>query len=259
MDEVKRSWAIIYNDLLRYQAELSCDLEQLFFRSSSAWVEAKTILDFGAGNAYYSNLLAQRNPDKYFLCVEKNADLAKIDRQEITCNRVEVVTGSFEDIGSDKNFDFVFARHVLSYLSERDRLNFSSWVAKNISGRGTVLIIDADDDAFLTYPELPLLEGGNEKFKEELHEGGGNRALREELPQYWIDKGFRHQVTRPLVVHSSISGRKYLMALFMKSVAEIDHGSPLPDEVRNEIDEWTRNRNSYLQYGLFGSLFTKEG
>ncbi|MFA7060830.1 MAG: class I SAM-dependent methyltransferase [Pedobacter sp.] len=259
MSGALRRWEDIYDDLLRYQAELSCDLEQVFFRSSRAWADAKTILDFGAGNAYYSNLLARQYPDKNFICLERNIELAEIARRGITSNRIEVVTGSFDDLDSDRSFDFVFTRHALSYLSDAERYKFASWVSKNTSDHGAILIIDADDDAFFTSPRLPLLEGGNKKFQDDLKAEGGNRCLREVLPQYWLCNGFSHEFTRTLVVHSAISDRKYLMSMFMRSVAEIDHGSPLPNAVRDEIDSWAVDHSSYLQYGMFGTLFSKEG
>ncbi len=65
----KREWASIYDDLLRYQVELSWDLEQMFFRASDAWVNAATVLDLGAGNAYYTSMLSQKFPRKHFICL----------------------------------------------------------------------------------------------------------------------------------------------------------------------------------------------
>lgn len=257
MNGGKRDWVDIYDDLLRYQADLSYDLEQMFFRASTAWVNAKSVLDFGAGNSYYSSLLAHMCPEKHFICLEKNSGLAEIARRNISSNQVKIIPGSFEDLGDGHEFDFVFSRHALSYLLEEERDKFVPWVARNTSSKVEVLIIDAEDDAFFTFPGLPLLEGGNKKFQEDLKESGGNRSLRGLMEKHFTQNGFSHVLTRSLVVHSAISGRKYLMAMFMKAVAEIDHGSPLPIAVRDEIDAWAVNRNSYLQYGMFGSLFVK--
>ncbi len=257
MNSGKRDWADIYDDLLRYQADLSHDLEQMFFRASTAWINAKHVLDFGAGNSHYSSLLAHLYPEKHFVCLEKHSGLAEIARRNICSNQVEIIPGSFEDLGDGREFDFGFSRHVLSYLLEEERDKFVSWVARNTSSKAGVLIIDAEDDAFFAYPELPLLEGGNKKFQEDLKQSRGNRSLRGLMNEHFTQNGFSHVSTRSLVVHSAISGRKYLMAMFMRAVAEIDHGSPLPVAIRDEIDAWAVNRNSYLQYGMFGSLFVK--
>jgi SAM-dependent methyltransferase len=257
MTKNRRYWPNIYDDLLKYQAELSHDLEQMFFRSSPQWQKAKKVLDFGAGNAHYTNLLAINWPDKKYFCVELNEDLFNIAVREISAHNIKIIKGSFDELGEGNNFDFVYCRHVLSYLKENERKNFFTWAYRNTSPGSCVLTIDADDDAFYTFPALPLLESGNKKFKDDLKKSGGNRELRAELLKHVDYIGFTHFSTRSLIVHSAISGRKYLMSMFMKAVAEIDHGSPLPLGVRDEIDSWSSNRNSYLQYGMFGSLFIK--
>ena len=41
---------LIYSDLLRFQADLSLDLELSFFQMSAEWHRAKTVLDLGSGN-----------------------------------------------------------------------------------------------------------------------------------------------------------------------------------------------------------------
>jgi SAM-dependent methyltransferase len=250
-------WEKRYDDLLRYQAELSFDLEQSFFLSSNSWNRSKRIIDFGSGNGYYGNMLAQCNPEKSFIFVEKNPKLAKIAKRKITSKNVEIVIGSFDILSDIGKFDFLYSRHTLSYLSDSERNDFFVWLTKNLNKNGEFLVIDADDDAFYTYPKLPLLEGGNEKFKEDLKKTGGNRSLAEAIPSLCKDNGFSHFSTRSLVVHSALSGRKYLMNMFMKSVAAIDYGFPLPNNVRDEMDNWANNHNSFLQYGLFGSLFVK--
>lgn len=253
----QRRWAEIYDDLLMYQADLSHDLEQMFFRTSSPWHNARHVLDFGAGNAYYAKLLSTINPEKNYFCVEVNPELSAIAERQISGHGLSVINGSFSTLGEGNKFDFVYCRHVLSYLKDDERQNFLAWLSRNTSSTAGILVIDAEDDAFYTYPRLPTLEGGNEKFKEELEQQGGDRSLYGNVAQQFNQYGFTHASTRSLIVHSAISGRKYLMAMFMKAVAEIDHGSPLPDEVRDEIDSWVVNRDSYLQYGVFGSLFVK--
>ncbi len=252
-----RDWPSIYDNLLRYQAELSHDLEQMFFQSSPQWQKAIKVLDFGAGNAHYAKLLSAINPEKKYFCVELNEDLADIAERDAASHNINIIKGSFGELGEGNEFDFIYCRHVLSYLKDDERQEFFAWVNRNTSPCAGVLTIDAEDDAFYAFPTLPMLEGGNEKFKDDLKEKGGNRALRNDIKRHFENNGFSHASTRSLVVHSAISDRKYLMAMFMRAVAEIDHSSPLPIDLRDEIDSWSSNRNSYLQYGMFGSLFVK--
>ena len=247
--------ATSYDTLLRFQADLSFDLEQMFFRSASAWKNARRVLDFGAGNGYYTRLLAERNPDKTFTCVDRDASLAEVAREWTRRLNVTVVHGTHVNIAPEIPFDFVFARHVMSYLPQRHE--FMAWVREHTSDAAAVLTIDADDTALLALPRLPFLESGNDKFKDDVHAQGGDRSLIDKLPGEWQEHAFKHVSTRGLVVHSEIDGRKPLLYLFMKQVAAMDHGYPLPAAVSEEIDTWVANPSSYLQYGLFGSLFEK--
>ena len=41
----------------------------------------------------------------------------------------------------------------------------------------------------------------------------------------------------------------------MNLVAELDNGLPLSELIREELMQWVTNSDSYLQYGLFVSLF----
>jgi len=250
-----RSRDAIYDDLLRFQTELSFDLEQAFYRSSDAWRSARRILDFGAGNCYYTRKLAEKNPEKEFVCVERDEALARRALAIVNPYKIEVVIGTFTDVPADAAFDFVIARHAMSYLA--DRSSFMQWTATHTTSRAGVLTIDADDAKFFVRPRLPLLEAGNEEFKEQVRVSGGDRELRARLQEEWRQFRFCHTRTDPLVVHSDIASRKELMYMFMMAVAEYDHGSPLPNNVREEIDSWVLDPCSYLQYGLFGSLFER--
>jgi len=247
---------VIYDELLRHQVDLSFDLESSFFRMARQWRAASTILDFGCGNAYYSQRLAERHPEKRFICVEKDAELAALAAARLRGRNIDIVPGTYTDCPDDLRFDFLLARHALSYVADRD--SFVRWYTERSSAHAGALTIDANDAVFAVTPSLPLLEAGNEDFKEDVRESGGNRDLSDELPAIWARHGFAHGFTSQLLVHSDMRDRKYLMYMFMKAVAEIDHGSPLPDQVRNEVDSWAADPDSYLQYGLFATYFEKE-
>ena len=251
-----RSRAETYSRLLHTQADLSFDLEQMFFRMAPNWISARRILDFGSGDGYYTAKLARLYPEKHFTCVESNASLVEVGRSSVREANVSFAIGSFDELEFDEPYDFVFARHAVSYLVDRDA--FMTWVTRHIRTSGEVLVVDADDTAFCVVPRLPLVEGGNEEFKDGLEADGGNRDLVSRLPAEWAQHGFSHTFTRSLIVHSEILQRREMVAEFMRCVAEWDHGSPLPSEVVSEIDGWAANSASYLQYGMFGSLFRKE-
>jgi len=160
----------IYDDLLRYQAELSFDFEQAFYRSSDVWRSARRVLDFGAGNCYYTRKLAEKNPEKTFVCVERDAALARRGCGWANPYKIEVVTGHSRTVADDAAFDFVVARHAMSYLA--DRAAFMQWVVHHTTSTAGLLTIDADDSKFFVRPALPLLEAGNEDFKKDVRASG---------------------------------------------------------------------------------------
>jgi len=240
---------------LTFQADLSWDLESVFFRNSSRWRDAKTVLDFGCGNAYYATKLASRYPDKTFYCLDQDAALMTLCRNRAEQRGIRFLGTSHKDVADDRTFDFIILRHTLSYLP--DRPMFYDWFAQHTTPQGGIVVVDALDNEFWVHPSLPLLEGGNRKFKEDVHGTGGRRDLIDVLPGELAQHGFGHESTHRLVVHSDIDGRKHLMFMFMMCVAEYDHGSPVPDAVRSEIDSWSMNPSSYMQYGLFGAAFAK--
>jgi hypothetical protein len=211
MSAYSDSWIRTYDRLLRYQADLSSDFELLFFRQSDHWLEANNILDYGSGNSYYCRLLSNRFPTKKFTCIDNNPSLVAIGQESWDHAKIRSVTGSFRDIKPQQPYDFVFSRHVLSYLGNSERLSFIKWLSRNCSERACVLIIDADDEAFFCSPRLPILEGGNDRFKEELKIKGGNRSIKNCLEEDFAAAGFRRKITLPLIVHSDLADRKFLM------------------------------------------------
>jgi len=247
----------IFDDFLRFQVELSFDLEQSFFRSSKAWNDAETILDFGAGNGYYARRLAEKYPEKRFVCVEINEALAQRARCLVRPFDIEIVIGTFVDLPNDSEFDFVIARHVMSYLSDRE--TFMRWVSSHTTSSAGVLTIDADDTKYLVCPKLPSFEAGDKRFKKQVKAAGGNRKLLFCIQDEWEKHEFRHVRTDPVIVHSDIQRCKELMYMYMLAEAEIDYGSPLPNRLSEELQSWAFNPRSYLQYGIFGSLSEKGG
>jgi SAM-dependent methyltransferase len=246
---------VIYGDLLRFQAELSADLELPFFYSASEWEHATTILDLGSGNGYYAARLAGVFPDKTFVCLERDPKMAGQASRWATNGSLTSITGTLSDLPNETHFSFVLARHTLSYLD--DLPAFGTWLTEHTTHGAGLLVIDADDDAFLCRPPLPILERGNEEFKKKVAAAGGDRDVVTRLREHVHGAGFSHRWTRGLIVHSDIRDRKYLMYMFMRAVAEYDHGSPLPSDVWSEIDAWALDPHSYLQYGLAASLFAR--
>ena len=101
------------------------------------------------------------------------------------------------------------------------------------------------------------LNAATREFKQKVAGEWCDRDVISRVQEPVRDAGFSRRWTRGLVVHSDIRDRKYLMYMFMRAVAEFDHGSPVPQGVSAELDAWALDPLSYLQYGLNASLFAK--
>lgn len=251
-----RDRTTIYDHLLRVQAELSFGLEQIFFQSR-AWQTAKHVVDLGCGNAAFTKMLADENPEKIFTALEINEDLAAlISKRYRDFPAIEPVHGTYTDLPESFNFDFLLLRHTTSYLTNRRDL--FKWVSQHSSEGAAVLIIDADDDNFYLRPRLPIFSKGLEKFRETVDEAGGQRDVRKDINNELAEFGFKNVSTQRIVVHSALPNIKEKMYVYMCLVAEWDNGSPLLPDLAEELFSWVVDRNSYVQYGLFGSLFIHE-
>lgn len=249
-----RTRTVVYNDLLNIQAKISFALELPLFQSE-LWDNAQLVLDYGCGNAAFASRLLEFFPDKHFICVERDADLADLAKKQYECSHLTVVTGSYDSIKDKNKYDFVLLRHLTSYLP--DRRGFCEWVSEHTTDTAGVLVIDADDEHYFVKPSLPLYSGGIDKFRKNVDAEGGKRNVRKEIETEWGDQGFNLINSERIIVNSEITNIKELMYIYMCLIAELDYGSPLPPELYEELLTWSLNPKSYIQYGLFGTFFAR--
>lgn len=247
-----RTKTSVYDQMLRIQAEMSFPLEQPFF-CTEQWRNATNILDFGCGNGLYARMLANQFPDKRFTCVERDPEMASIAAKHMN-SQMNLINGSLSDLPADFQFDFMLTRLVMMHLP--DRAPLYAWAAQHASPNASVLAIDAADQYFFLTPELPLFLGALNSLREDNRKRGGNRDLQNTIRIEWEQTGFTHISSLPLVVHSNLPATKERMYLYMLLTAELGLGSPLSPQILEELLFWVLHPASYVQYGLFGSLFT---
>lgn len=185
--------------------------------------------------------------------MERDEKLAQIARTEYAHPNITVVTGSYEELRFQEKFDFILLRHLTSYLSNRQA--FCEWIANISSAAAGVLVIDADDELFLAKPELPIFQSGIEKFRQRVSAEGGQRDVRTAIESEWKTCGFVPLFSQRIIVNSDIGHSKELTYLYMYLIAELDYGSPVRNDLAEELLSWVFNPSSYIQYGLFGTFF----
>lgn len=244
-----RTRAELYDSLLKYQVELSFGIETSLLKHSK-WSEAKNVLDYGCGNAYFSYCLSQDYPEKHFYCCDRDAEILKLASKT---NSIELICGSFPEIEIPNNIDFFIIRHLASYLP--DRRAFFKWLKDHASPNASILLIDAYDAEFMLEPFMPNFQHGLDSFYDKVDEEGGQRDLFDDIKEELFESGFGCKKLRTIVVNSEEPLKKEKLFIYMNLVAELDNGLPLSEKIREELMQWVTNPKSFLQYGLFASLF----
>lgn len=239
----------LYNSLLRYQVDLSFGTEISILKHSN-WSEANTVLDYGCGNAYFSYCLSKKYSDKFFYCCDRDEDILKAGQRTAHMN---MICGEFPMVKIPDNIDFFIIRHLTSYLSDRE--SFFSWIKEHAAKKASILLIDAFDEKLIIEPFMPNFQKGLDMFYKKVDKEGGQRNLHDIVKGELENQKFRYCDELKIVVNSEQKLNKEKLFIYMNLVAELDNGLPLSESIREELMQWVTNSDSYLQYGLFVSLF----
>lgn len=239
----------LYDSLLKYQVDLSFGTEIAILKHSN-WDDASTVLDYGCGNAYFSYRLSQKYPNKIFYCCDRDGDILKVGQRT---DHMNLVCGEFPTVKIPNNIGFFIIRHLTSYLS--DRKQFFSWIKEHAAQDASILLIDAYDENLIIEPYMPNFQRGLDTFYEKVDKDGGQRSLHDIIKEEMEDQGFKYCDELKIVVNSEQTLKKEKLFIYMNLVAELDNGLPLSEAIREELMQWVINPKSYLQYGLFASVF----
>lgn len=239
----------LYNSLLKYQVDLSFCTEIAILKHSN-WSEANTVLDYGCGNAYFSYCLSQKYPNKTYYCCDRDEDILKVGQYT---EHMNLICGEFPTVEIPNDIDFFIIRHLTSYLSDRE--SFFSWIKAHAAQNASIFLIDAFDENLIIEPFMPNFQKGLDTFYEKVDKDGGQRSLHDVIKGELENQGFKYCDELKIVVNSEETLKKEKLFIYMNLVAELDNGLPLSEEIREELMQWVTNPDSYLQYGLFASLF----
>lgn len=239
----------LYNSLLKYQVDLSFGTEVAVLKHSN-WDASNTVLDYGCGNAYFSYCLSQKYPDKIFYCCDRDDEILKVGQYT---DRMNLICGEFPMVEVPKDIDFFIIRHLTSYLS--DRKLFFSWIKEHAAQGASILLIDAYDENLIIEPYMPNFQKGLDTFYEKVDKDGGQRCLHDIIKEELECQNFKYCDELKIVVNSEQTLKKEKIFIYMNLVAELDNGLPLSEAIREELMQWVTSPNSYLQYGLFASVF----
>ena len=244
-----RTRSELYNSLLKLQVDLS------FFNEISVLKKidmsnVQNILDYGCGNGYFAKQLSMKYPNRNFYCCDRDVEILKYFDEFKNSN---ILLGEYQKLILPVKMDMVILRHLTSYLSNRTK--FFNWIKDNSNDESYLLLIDAYDENLLIEPVMPEFKKGLDAFYQSIDNMGGNRDLFAEIKSELSDLGYKHMDSLKIVVNSDIPNLKEKLFVYMNLVAELDNGLPLSEKIREELMNWVTSESSYLQYGLFASVF----
>lgn len=236
--------------MLSLQADMAFPFERHLYEIPE-WHESKIVLDFGTGNAEYLKKLANLFPQKTYIGCEADLNMRLIAETN-TANYSNIQIISPSELNDIKySIDFFVFRLVLLHLPNR---NIAYDLTKSIGSQNCkVLIIDADDDCFLSKPEPTEFLSALASLRNK----SIDRNLMNKVDFELGEIGFVSKNFFRIVINNSFPHIGDLMTKYMYFTAEMGIGSPLPNNVHTDLSEWWLNEDAYIQYGIFSKLFTK--
>ena len=158
-DIIAEAW----NNLLKYQTELTYNHDLQTLSKIAGWSEVTKIVDIGCGNGYYMNKLAAKHPGKDFFGIDISKPLIKIAKDNFQNNNKKFFNVPLESINSHIGFDFAISRLLLQHINDvNEYMNKISLLLKN---NGKLTIFEALDHSTVCTPTIPIFTQTIEKIR----------------------------------------------------------------------------------------------
>lgn len=242
-----------YDTMLAFQVKINEKIEKpLVFNQN--FEKANLILDIGCGNGCFTAEIADRYPDKQIWAIDCDKDLISIAKKKYQRHNITYLNTDYLDFKTEILFDIIITRLVVHIIP--DRMEFFHWIYNHLQMDGTLIVIDADDDNFCLFPNLPIFRSLDEQTNEKINNIGQRNTkctIRSELSN--CNFGESRFIT---FAPNSIIVEKALFLRYMLYVMKIEKGDNIPLEAYKELMDWYDNDNSFIQYGLYLGVYTKK-
>lgn len=245
--------SVAYDKMLTYQVDINRAVELPLFKNEYVR-RAVSVLDIGCGNGYFTAMLADQYPDKRFVAVDGDAGLISFAKKNNPRKNITYVNTMHCEFQPDTLFDVVIARLLVHIIP--DRSDFFRWVSEKLQPEGAFIVVDADDDNFSIYPEPPTLRALDRQTNDKINHIG-KRDTKSIVAGELRSCGF-HENRFFTFSPNSLTVDKSLFFKYLIYVMKIERGDDLPAEAYKELFEWYDNEDSFVQYGLYFGLYTKE-
>ena len=169
-------------DRLQLQARQSAALEQTLLERVGL-KDGQRVLDLACGPGVISRLIAESHPNSQLTAMDLNGDLLAAARQEAASaglDRIDFVQGDvYAPPLEPGQFDFIYARLLFQHLA--DPIRALNAIHLLLKPRGTLCIMDIDDDWLSLSPEPSGFKAFTAAAGRAQRKQGGNRTIGRDL------------------------------------------------------------------------------
>ena len=187
-----------------------------------AGIEAGTVcLDVGCGGGDVTlDLAGLVGPDGRVVGIDiddEKLDLARKDAEIRQIPNVEFRRVDVREVAGDETFDVVYARFLLTHLS--DPAGALTIMYEALRPGGTIVVEDIDSSGQFCYPDSAAIRRYIELYTSVVRKHGGDPNIGQRLPGLLLDAGF-DQVQMHVVQPAALEGNvKVLGAVTMENIA----------------------------------------
>lgn len=244
----------LWDETLKAQVDAMFALELPLYYGTSAWHNAKCVLDIGCGNGYYLHQLSSKFNNKKYVGIDDSPPL--IDVATRRYKRTGIAFHCADIFEHEGQYDFIVARAVVQYLPSLN--DFVDKLTQLISPGGAVLIIERDDESpYFFWPDISKLV----TLYNSLHVAQDEqKKMSEKMCSQLIqviksNHFFGHVTDNRITVPSSIAGNLDKIKKMHDLLIELAHitggkSSSNIDLIRDEWKQWCRLDHTYADIRL---------
>ncbi len=237
-----------YDKMLEIQTDIFYPFENCFFKNLGLHT-FKRVGEVGCGNAKFLSRVAQNFPQPQYFGVDINPIMIDFFKRQKQPGNINISAGEINDL--EGNLDLIILRLIAHQLTERE--SFFAILKQKLLPQRYLVIMDANDEHFLIEPDLPKTFECIKKQRTEFSKNQALRNLKKILPTELTSLGFKMVYEGDYCVSSLICGYKELLLKYLNTFNQMFFS----DEkyIFEEIKEWGKNPNSYMQLGLFVQIY----
>jgi len=246
-----------WDRLMRLQTDLSQPLELSFFFNSRTWLEARSVLDVGTGNAHYLRQLSRYFPAKSYVGIDTDASHIEVARGEAPAAESGRSVPAMQFLLLDAHdvrgeYDVALARLLVQHLPSA--ADFLASMRRAIKPGGMLIVIESADDQRKFVPPVASMLRFFEVFRAKRRADGCDRDAGRVLAEQARRFGFEPEASALLVVPSTIPGHKDLFRETYLTVLDVVQGAFGVDfdygQLTSDLKRWWADPASYTQLGV---------